>query len=60
VGGQPLKGSFGLYMGIVSFDPDEDLMPNTTYEIVLPKDGMKDLVGNGMAAEFKSTFTTGP
>ncbi|WP_437716853.1 Ig-like domain-containing protein [Sorangium sp. So ce448] len=60
MGGQPLKGSFGLYMGIVSFDPDEDLMPNTTYEIVLPKDGMKDLVGNGMAAEFKSTFTTGP
>ncbi|WP_437983317.1 Ig-like domain-containing protein [Sorangium sp. So ce117] len=60
MGGQPLKGSFGLYMGIVSFDPDEDLMPNTTYEIVLPKDGMKDLVGNGIAAEFKSTFTTGP
>ncbi|WP_437946748.1 Ig-like domain-containing protein [Sorangium sp. So ce296] len=60
VGGQQVKGKFGLYMGIVNFDPDEDLMPNTTYEIVLPKDGMKDLVGNGIAAEFKSTFTTGP
>ncbi|WP_231864597.1 Ig-like domain-containing protein [Sorangium cellulosum] len=60
VGGQPVKGSFGLYMGIVNFDPDEDLMPNTTYEVVLPKDGVKDLVGNGIAAEFKSTFTTGP
>ncbi|XXX76316.1 Ig-like domain-containing protein [Sorangium sp. So ce134] len=60
VGGQQVKGKFGLYMGIVNFDPDEDLMPNTTYEVVLPKDGMKDLVGNGIAAEFKSTFTTGP
>ncbi|WP_437940623.1 Ig-like domain-containing protein [Sorangium sp. So ce341] len=60
VGGQQVRGKFGLYMGIVNFDPDEDLMPNTTYEIVLPKDGMKDLVGNGIAAEFKSTFTTGP
>ncbi|WP_438030640.1 Ig-like domain-containing protein [Sorangium sp. So ce233] len=59
-GGAPVKGTFGLYMGIVNFDPDEDLMPNTTYEVILPKDGMKDLVGNGMAAEFKSTFTTGP
>ncbi|WP_433937247.1 Ig-like domain-containing protein [Sorangium cellulosum] len=60
MGGAPVKGTFGLYMGIVNFDPDEELMPNTTYEVVLPKDGMKDLVGNGMAAEFKSTFTTGP
>ncbi|WP_437970194.1 Ig-like domain-containing protein [Sorangium sp. So ce260] len=60
MGGQQVKGKFGVYMGIVNFDPDEDLMPNTTYEIVLPKDGLRDLVGNGMAAEFKSTFTTGP
>lgn len=60
MGGEPLKGSYGLYMGFLNFDPDEDLMPNTTYEVVLPKDGLKDLVGNGIAAEFKSTFTTGP
>ncbi|WP_438040812.1 Ig-like domain-containing protein [Sorangium sp. So ce128] len=60
VGGAPVKGTFGLYMGILNFDPDGDLMPNTTYEVVLPKDGVKDLVGNGIAAEFKSTFTTGP
>lgn len=60
MGGQPLKGTFGLYMGILNFDPDEDLLPNTTYEVVLPKDGVKDLVGNGIAAEFKSTFTTAP
>lgn len=60
MGGQQVKGKFGVYMGIVNFDPDEDLMPNTTYEIVLPEGGMKDLVGNGIASEFKSTFTTGP
>jgi hypothetical protein len=60
VGGEPLKGVYGLYMGILNFDPDEDLMPNTTYEIVLPQGGVKDFVGNGIAAEFKSTFTTGP
>jgi hypothetical protein len=60
MGGQPLKGTFGLYMSILNFDPDEDLLPNTTYEVVLPQGGVKDLVGNGIAAEFKSTFTTGP
>ncbi len=60
MGGQPLKGVFGLYMGILNFDPDEDLLPNTTYEVVLPQGGIKDFVGNGIAAEFKSTFTTGP
>jgi hypothetical protein len=60
MGGEPIKGTFGLYMTVLNFDPDEDLLPNTTYEVVLPKDGVKDLVGNGLAAEFKSTFTTGP
>ncbi len=59
-GGEPLAGSFGLYMGYLSFDPDADLLPNTKYEVVLPRGGVKDLVGNGIAAEFKSTFTTGP
>jgi hypothetical protein len=59
-GGAPLNGTFGLYMGFLAFDPDEDLKPNTKYEVVLPKGGVKDLVGNGIAAEFKSTFTTGP
>ncbi len=60
MGGEPIKGSYGLYMGVLNFDPDEALLPNTTYEVVLPKDGVKDLVGNGIPAEYKSTFTTGP
>jgi hypothetical protein len=58
VGGQPLPGKFGLRMGVLNFDPDQDLQPATTYEVVLPQGGVSDLVGNGIAAEFKSTFTT--
>jgi Bacterial Ig-like domain/LVIVD repeat len=58
VGGQPLAGKFGLRMSVLNFDPDEDLKPGTTYEVVLPKGGVADLAGNGIAAEFKSTFTT--
>jgi hypothetical protein len=58
VGGQPIPGKFGLRMSVLNFDPDQDLMPGTTYEVVLPKGGVADLAGNGIAAEFKSTFTT--
>jgi len=58
MGGQPLAGRWGLRMGVVNFDPDEDLQPATTYEVVLPKGGLTDLVGNALTAEFNSTFTT--
>ncbi len=58
VGGQPLAGKYGLRMGVVNFDPDEDLQPGTTYEVVLPQGGIADLVGNTLAAEHRSTFTT--
>lgn len=58
VGGQPLPGKFGLRMGVLNFDPDEDLEPGTTYEVVLPKGGIADFVGNALSEEWKSTFTT--
>lgn len=58
MGGAPLKGKWGSRMGVLNFDPDEDLKPATTYEVVLPEGGITDLVQNGMAQEFKSTFTT--
>jgi hypothetical protein len=58
VGGQPLAGKFGVRMSVLNFDPDEDLMPGTSYEVVLPKGGIADYAGNGISAEFKSTFTT--
>jgi hypothetical protein len=58
VGGQPLAGKWSLAWDVVNFDPDSDLAPHTTYEIVLPKGGLTDLVGNAFAADFKATFTT--
>jgi hypothetical protein len=58
VGGQPLPGKWGVRMGVVNFDPDQDLQPSTTYEVVLPRGGLADLVGNTLATEWKSTFTT--
>ena len=58
VGGQALPGRYGVRMSVVNFDPDEDLQPGTTYEVVLPKGGIADYVGNTLATEWKSTFTT--
>lgn len=58
VGGQPLSGKYGVRMGVVNFDPDEDLQPGTEYEVVLPAGGIADYVGNTLSSEWKSTFTT--
>ncbi len=58
VGGQALPGRYGVRMSVVNFDPDQDLQPGTTYEVVLPKGGVADYVGNTLATEWKSTFTT--
>jgi hypothetical protein len=58
VGGQALAGKWGIRMGVVNFDPDQDLQPATTYEVVLPAGGVADLVGNRLATEWKTTFTT--
>lgn len=58
VGGQPLAGKYSVRMGVVNFDPDEDLQPGTTYEVVLRQGGIADFVGNTLTTEWKSTFTT--
>ncbi|HVY37602.1 MAG TPA: Ig-like domain-containing protein [Polyangia bacterium] len=58
VGGQALPGRYGVRMGVVNFDPTDDLQPGTTYEVVLPKGGIADYVGNTLATEWKSTFAT--
>jgi len=58
VGGQPLPGKFAVRMGVLNFDPDGELQPKTTYEVVLPKGGVGDFVGNRLTTEWKSTFTT--
>jgi Uncharacterized conserved protein len=58
VGGEPLSGTWSTTTTTLSFAPDEPLEPATTYEIILPAGGITDLVGNPIAAEFRSTFTT--
>lgn len=58
IGGKALPGTFSVTMSVLNFEPAEPLLPNTTYEVVLPAGGVKDYVGNGMAEEFRSTFTT--
>jgi len=58
VGGQPLAGKYSVRMGVVNFDPDEELEPSTEYEVVLPAGGIADYVGNTLGAEWKSTFST--
>jgi hypothetical protein len=58
MGGQPIKGVWGLRMGVLNFSPLEDLKPATTYEVVIPKGGITDLVQNAVAEDFTSTFTT--
>jgi YVTN family beta-propeller protein len=58
VGGSALAGRYSGQSGILNFAPDTPLTPGTTYEVVVPAGGMKDDVGNGVAA-FTSRFTTG-
>ncbi len=58
MGGQPLTGKYGVRNTVINFDPDEELKPGTTYEVVLPAGGIADLVGNTLAATWQSTFTT--
>jgi hypothetical protein len=58
VGGEPVQGTWGAYTTVLNFDPDAPLQPGTTYEVVLPAGRITDYVGNGIAEEFVSTFTT--
>lgn len=57
-GGKALQGTWSVTMSVLNFEPSEALRPATTYEVILPAGGVKDYVGNGIAAEFRSTFTT--
>jgi YVTN family beta-propeller protein len=59
VGGTALGGRWGINQTLLSFWPEKPLDPSTTYEIVMPAGGVTDVVGNGIANGFRSTFTTG-
>jgi len=58
VGGETVAGTWGVNMSVLHFEPNAGFAPGTTYEVILPADGIKDYVGNGIAAEFRATFTT--
>lgn len=57
-GGQALPGKYSGQMEIVNFSPDQALKPGTTYEIVVPQGGIKDVAGNAAPEAFLSRFTT--
>lgn len=59
VGGAVLEGIFTHSTGIVNFTPAKPLAPNTTYEVVVRKGGVKDWTGNAVAADYALRFSTG-
>ncbi|MCB9788444.1 MAG: Ig-like domain-containing protein [Deltaproteobacteria bacterium] len=59
VGGEPLAGMWGLNLTVLNFWPAEPLLPDTTYEVLLPAGGVSDLVGNPVAHEYRAEFSTG-
>ncbi|MEO5804745.1 MAG: LamG-like jellyroll fold domain-containing protein, partial [Verrucomicrobiota bacterium] len=59
LGGAALPGTYSMQMGMINFAPDQSLAANTTYEVVLPTGGIRDVVGNGLATNFYSRFATG-
>ncbi|MBV7335664.1 Ig-like domain-containing protein [Chloroflexi bacterium TSY] len=59
IGGEAIQGLYSGQTGIVNFVPAEPLLPDTTYEIVVPSDGIKDIAGNGLRESFQSQFSTG-
>jgi hypothetical protein len=60
IGGAALNGKYSYQSSIANFAPDQPLLANTTYEIVIPAGGMKDYAGNPITKAFTSYFSTGP
>jgi len=59
VGGSALPGRISFSVqNTLSLTPDQRLDPATTYEVVLPANGVKDQSGNAITAQFISRFTT--
>ncbi|MRI35142.1 hypothetical protein EOPP23_19430 [Endozoicomonas sp. OPT23] len=53
-----VSGTFSAQLGIVNFSPAAPLKANSEYTIKIVQGGVSDYVGNTVAAEFTSTFTT--
>ena len=59
LGGAPLTGKYSHQTAIVNFFPDQPLLPNTTYEVLVPAGGLRDWAGNPTDQSFSSRFSTG-
>jgi len=60
IGGQALTGKYSHLFSILNFAPDQPLLPNTSYEVIITKGGFRDWAGNPVATGFTSYFSTGP
>ena len=59
LGGAPLDGRLTFsFDDVLTFTPDQPLQPETTYEVVVPADGIRDAAGNGIVGT-SWTFSTG-
>ncbi len=58
VGGSPIGVDYQLaHAGVMTIDPFVDLLPDTSYEVIL--NGIEDYMGNVMST-YQFTFSTGP
>lgn len=55
---RPVPGYYGLNHTLVHFAPMEPLRSGTDYELILPRGGIKDLVGNGLEEQYVIHFRT--
>ncbi|RMG18187.1 MAG: PKD domain-containing protein, partial [Planctomycetota bacterium] len=58
-GGAPVPGRTSHQGGVVNFWPDQPLLPNAAYEVIVPAGGLRDFAGNPTPSDFRSTFFTG-
>ncbi len=58
-GGAPLPGIYTYNFNTISFGPDAELEPDTTYEVVLTAGGIHDVMGNALEDEVLIRFSTG-
>jgi len=59
IGGEALSGIYTYQFNQLSFSPDEPFAEDTTYEVVVPADGLKDVMGNGLVEDALFIFSTG-
>jgi hypothetical protein len=59
LGGSALSGKYSNQTAMLNFSPSVPLLANTTYEVIVPAGGIKDISGNPITAPFRSVFSTG-